>query len=103
MSATYYQVVGRNPCMIDYPTGDSIAHRPGQIFEAHSTNASVQRAVRAGRLRELSEREAGALRNAEAVKVKLKLGTHSSQQAKPKAEPPKPAEPIKLNKSSKAQ
>jgi len=92
MSATYYQVVGRNPCMIDYPTGDSVAHRPGSVFEADATNGSVQRAARAGRLREMSEREARALRNVEAVKVKPKPGLPE------KIEPAKPAEPVKLNK-----
>ena len=93
MSTTYYQVVGRNPCMIDYPTGDSIAHRPGAVFEADATNGSVERAMRAGRLREMSEREAKALRNVEAVAVKLRMG------AKPApVEPAKAADPIKLNK-----
>jgi hypothetical protein len=93
MSATYYQVVGRNPCMIDYPIGDSISHRPGAVFEAHATNGSVQRAMRAGRLRELSEREAVALRNVAVVAVKLKMGPKPAP-----VEPAKPADPIKLNK-----
>lgn len=94
MSATYYQVVGRNPCMIDYPTGDSIAHRPGTVFEADATNASVQRAARAGRLREMSEREATALRNVGVVASRTRQGPPAK---KAPTEPAKPASPIKLN------
>lgn len=99
---TFYQVVGHSPCMIDHPTGDSIAYRPGQIFKAHATNASVQRAARAGRLRELSDREANALKNAETVRAKIAAGTYKPAVKAPKAapvEPPKPIAPIKLNKS----
>jgi hypothetical protein len=98
---TFYQVVGHGPCMIDLPIGDSIAYRPGQIFKAHPTNASVQRATRAGRLRQLSDREAGSLKNAETVRAKIAAGTYkpAAKQVKPApVEPSKPAPPIKLSK-----
>jgi hypothetical protein len=94
MSTTYYQVVGRSPCMIDYPTGDAIAHRPGAVFEADATNGSVLRAVRAGRLREMSNREATALRNVEIVAAKTKAAALKNAPV----EPAKPADSIKLNK-----
>lgn len=80
--STFYQVVGARPCMIDHPTGDSVSYRPGQIFEASPTLASVQRALRVRAVRELSPREVGALRAQQAMQVKLKAGLPPAAAAK---------------------
>jgi len=62
MRTQYYQVTGRGPWMVDFPGGVTKAHRPGQIFEASPSNKGVVRGLRAKRLRQLSDREANALR-----------------------------------------
>ena len=66
---SFYQVVGSGPWMIDYPTGNSISHRPGNIIEARATNSGVVRGLRKKRLRELTEREQGALKASKAAKA----------------------------------
>jgi hypothetical protein len=64
MRTQYYQVTGRGPWTIDYPGGDTKAHRPGQIIGPIApTNRGVIRGLRTNRLRQLSEREATAMRN----------------------------------------
>jgi hypothetical protein len=68
MRTQYYQVTGRGPWTIDYPGGDTKAHRPGQIVGPIApTNKGVVRGLRSKRLRKLSDREANALRNAAQV------------------------------------
>lgn len=115
MSTSYYQVVGRSTWTIDHPAGDSIAYRPGQIFEASPLAPSVQRGLRVNSLRELSPREATALRNAEIVTLKVraeaaaKLEAAKAAPALPGAtavvakpsEPPRPPEPILKKSASK--
>lgn len=61
---SFYQVVGSGLWMIDYPHGDSKAHRTGDVFEATPDNQSVSRGLQTGRLREMSDRETKALRAA---------------------------------------
>lgn len=64
MRTQYYQVTGRGPWTIDYPGGETKAHRPGQIVGPIApTNRGVVRGLRVNRLRKLSDREANGLRN----------------------------------------
>ena len=64
MRTQYYQVTGRGPLAVDYPGGVAKAHRPGETIGPISpANRSIQRGLRAKRLRKLSDREANALRS----------------------------------------
>jgi hypothetical protein len=67
MRAQYYQVTGSTPLAIDYPNGETKAHRPGSIFKIAPSNRGVQRGLRTKRLRILSDRESNSMRNAELV------------------------------------
>lgn len=88
----YYQIVGRGPWMIDYPHGDSKAHRPGDVVEADPNNASVERGLRQSRLRELEPREARALEaNKTAMLVKPTPGLPAQAAVKAAVALPEPA------------
>lgn len=89
MRAEFYQVIGTGPCPVDYPDGNAISHRPGEIIQASPTNKSVIRALRTKRLRQLSEREAKALRASQTVSaVKPTAGPPPVKPtAKPTTEP----------------
>lgn len=63
MRMQYYQVTGRGPWTIDYPGGETKAHRPGDtVGPVSPSNKGVVRGLRSKRLRQMSEREAKALR-----------------------------------------
>lgn len=91
MKRSYFQVTGRGSWCIDHPNGDSVAYRPGDVFEESPLNRSVQRGIRTKRIRELSIREARH-RRMMATKpkaVKPKAGPPpSSVKTKPKDESP---------------
>lgn len=90
MKAEFYQVIGSGPCPIDYPNGTAVSHRPGEVIEARPTNKSVIRALRTGRLRMLSIREAAARRAAkQVVAVKPKAAPSPAPRKIEKAEPAK--------------
>lgn len=87
MRAEFYQVIGTGPCQIDYPNGNAVSHWPGDLVEASPTNKSVIRALRVKRLRQVSPREAEALRMAKSISlVKPKAGSPPAKPAKPKTE-----------------
>lgn len=93
----YYQIVGRGPWMIDYPHGDSKAHRPGDVVEADPNNASIERGLRQSRLRELEPREARALEaNKMAMLVKPTPGLPAEVKAVALPEPAKPKPPTPI-------
>lgn len=97
MRTQFYQVVGAGAFTVDYPTGQAIAHRSRQTFEAHPTNKSVVRGLRTNRLRALSKREADAVRSHAAARAKLAEEAKKTK-AQKVAAPPKPKPKPKAGK-----
>jgi len=93
MKRTFYQVVGTGSLSIDHPAkNDTKAYRPGAIFEESPLNKSVVRAIRAKRVRELSQREVDSLRAMQAAKRQqsMKAGQAPVKPATPALAPATP-------------
>jgi len=89
MRRSFFQVTGTGSLCVDHAGGESIAHRPGEIFEESPLNKSVVRALRTKRVRELDPREVRGLRMAAQAKA---------ERAKVTAGPP----PASVKTASKA-
>ena len=85
MRTQFYQVTGAGAFTVDYPTGNTIAHRAKAIFEAHPTNKSVVRGLRTRRIRTLSQRESDAMRSHAKARADLAAKPAAKASAKPAA------------------
>lgn len=96
MRTQFYQVTGAQAFTVDYPNGQSIAHRPRQTFEAHPTNKSVVRGLRTKRIRQLSERETNAMRSHAAARAGMAAAAKTKAVAAQAMRPSGGEEPIVL-------
>lgn len=52
-----YQVVSKNPVMVEFPNGNAVSFHSGSTFEANSLNDHIVRLLRVNAIREVTARE----------------------------------------------
>lgn len=52
-----YQVVSKNPVMVEFADGNAISFPSGKIFEANALNDHIARLLRINAIREVTARE----------------------------------------------